>query len=94
MTEADAEELKVPISRLSIAATHDHNTPHSKAARQAIANLKPACIKFATGKAHLNTNRDQKIGTSYKMGYAPEGPTDRTVALLPVTDPAGQPIAV
>jgi hypothetical protein len=108
--------LKVPASHLSIAATHDHNTPTFgggannkydpkpyldlmlkgvvEAARQANANLQPARIGFGTGKAYINTNRDQKIGDSYKMGYAPEGPTDKTVAVMLVTDAAGKPFAV
>ena len=115
VVKAVAAELKVPPSHLSIAATHDHNTPtfgggNSKydaapyldlmlrgiveAARQANANLQPARIGFGTGKAYINTNRDEKIGASYKMGYAPEGPTDKTVAVMLVTNSAGDPIAV
>ena len=65
-----------------------------EAARQANARLQPARIGFGTGKAYINTNRDEKIGDSYKMGYAPEGPTDKTVAVMTVTTPSGDPIAV
>jgi neutral ceramidase len=65
-----------------------------EAVRQANARLQPARIGFGTGKAYVNTNRDEKIGESYKMGYAPEGPTDKTVAVMLVTDLAGKPIAV
>jgi neutral ceramidase len=65
-----------------------------EAARQANASLQPARIGFGTGRAYINTNRDQKIGDSYKMGYAPEGPTDKTVAVMLVTDAAGKPFAV
>jgi neutral ceramidase len=117
VVKAVSDELKVPISHLSIAITHDHNTPTFggggprkdydpapylalllkgvvEAARQANANLQPARIGFGTGLAYINTNRDQKIGDSYKMGYAPAGPTDRTVAVILVTNAGGQPIAV
>jgi hypothetical protein len=116
VVKAVSEELKVPVSHLSIAATHDHNTPTFgggggkktdqvaylnlllkgvvEAARQANANLQPARIGFGTGRAYINTNRDQKIGDSYKMGYAPEGPTDKTVAVMLVTDASGKPFAV
>jgi hypothetical protein len=116
IVKAVSDELKVPASHLSIAATHDHNTPTFgggannkydpkpyldlmlkgvvEAARQANANLQTARIGFGTGKAYINTNRDQKIGDSYKMGYAPEGPTDKTVAVMLVTDAAGKPFAV
>jgi neutral ceramidase len=65
-----------------------------EAARQANARLQPARIGFGTGKAYVNTNRDQKIGDSYKMGYAPEGPSDKAVAVMLVTTPSGDPIAV
>jgi hypothetical protein len=65
-----------------------------EAARQANANLQSARIGFGTGKAYVNTNRDQKIGDSYKMGYAPDRPSDKTVAVMLVTNPAGLPIAV
>lgn len=116
IVKAVSDELKIPVSHLSIAATHDHSTPTFgggannsynrapylalmlkgvvEAARQANANLQPARIGFGTGKAYVNTNRDQKIGDSYKMGYAPEGPSDKTVAVLLLTNAAGQPIAV
>lgn len=65
-----------------------------EAARQANASLKPARIGFGTGKAYINTNRDEKIGEAYHMGYSPEGPTDKTVAVIKVTTPSGDPIAV
>jgi neutral ceramidase len=65
-----------------------------EAARQANAGLQSARIGFGTGKAYVNTNRDQKIGDSYKMGYAPEGPTDKTVDVILITNSAGNPIAV
>jgi neutral ceramidase len=112
-----SDELKVPVSHLSIASTHDHSTPTFgggpnnnvynrgpylalmkkrivEAAREANGHLQPARIGFGTGKAYINTNRDEKIGDSYKMGYSPEGPTDKTVAVILVTDVSGQPIAV
>ena len=65
-----------------------------EAARQANANLQPARIGFGTGKAYVNTNRDQKIGDSYKMGYAPEAVSDKTVTVLSITKPTGEPIAI
>jgi neutral ceramidase len=65
-----------------------------EAAREANANLQPARIGYDTGKAYVNTNRDEKIGTGYHMGYSPDGPSDKTVAVLLVTKPSGEPIAV
>jgi hypothetical protein len=65
-----------------------------EAARQANSRLQPALVGFGTGKAYVNTNRDEQIGEGYHMGYAPEGPSDKTVAVMSVTTPAGKPIAV
>jgi hypothetical protein len=114
---AVTDVLKVPASHISMAATHDHNTPTfggggrgstydpkpyldlmrngiAEAARQANAKLQPARIGYATGKAYINTNRDEKIGDKYGMGYAPEGPSDKTVTVISVSTPNGDPIAV
>jgi neutral ceramidase len=65
-----------------------------EASRQANANLQPARIGFGTGKAYVNTNRDEKIGEGYHMGYAPDGPSDKTVAVILLTKPSGEPIAI
>jgi Neutral/alkaline non-lysosomal ceramidase, N-terminal len=66
----------------------------AQAAREANANLQPARIGFGTGKAYINVNRDEKIGAGYHMGYNPEGASDKTVAVLLVTRPTGEPIAI
>src|SRR5580700_6246119 len=65
-----------------------------EAARQANAKLQPARIGYGTGKAYINTNRDEKIGDAYHMGYAPEGPTDKTVTVISITTSSGAPLAV
>jgi hypothetical protein len=65
-----------------------------EAVRQANANLQPARVGFGAGKAYVNTNRDEKIGEGYHMGYAPDGPSDKTVAVLLVTKLSGEPIGV
>ena len=64
------------------------------AAHQANANLQPARIGFGTGKAYINTNRDEKLGEGYHMGYNPDGPSDKTVAVLLISKPTGEPIAI
>jgi neutral ceramidase len=64
------------------------------AAHEANANLQPARIGFGTGKAYINTNRDEKLGEGYHMGYNPDGPSDKTVAVLVVSKPNGDPIAI
>jgi hypothetical protein len=65
-----------------------------EAARKANANLQPARIGYGTGKAYVNTNRDEKLGEGFHMGYAPEGPSDKTVSVVSITKPDGTPIAI
>jgi hypothetical protein len=67
-----------------------------EAVRQAKANLQPAQFGFGTGKAYVNINRREffpKTGWWW-LGYNPEGPSDKTVAVLKFTDLAGKPIAL
>ncbi len=54
-----------------------------EAAREANANLQPARIGFGTGRAEVNTNRNDRNGAS-----------DKTVTVLLLTKPSGEPIAV
>lgn len=65
-----------------------------EAVRQSIGRLQPAKIGYRTGKAFINAHRDVKIAGRYTQGFAPEGPSDKTVAVLTVADLAGKPIAV
>jgi hypothetical protein len=65
-----------------------------EAARQANASLQPARIGFGEGKAYVNTNRDEKIGEGFHMGYAPDRASDKTVAVVLLTRPSGEPIAI
>jgi hypothetical protein len=65
-----------------------------KAVKDANAMLQPARVGYATGKAYINTNRDQKLGEGYHMGYNPEGPSDKTVAVVNFTSLSGDPIAI
>jgi hypothetical protein len=67
-----------------------------EAVRQAKANLQPAQFGFGTGKAYVNINRREffpKMGWWW-LGYNPDGPSDKTVAVLKFADLAGKPIAL
>jgi neutral ceramidase len=64
------------------------------AAKEAVGKLEPARVGYATDQAYVNINRDEQIGAGYHMGFNPEGPTDRTVAVMSLTRPDGSPIAV
>jgi neutral ceramidase len=65
-----------------------------KSLKDAEKKLQPARVGYAKGKAYINTNRDEKIGEGYHMGYVPDGPSDKTVAVVSFTTPAGKPIAI
>jgi neutral ceramidase len=65
-----------------------------EAARQAKANLQPARMGFGTGKAYINVNRDEQLGERTTLGFNPEGPSDKTVAVVKFETPSGEPIAV
>jgi neutral ceramidase len=65
-----------------------------EAARQANANLQPARIGFGTGKAYVNANRDIVVDGIPRMTYNPERVSDKTVAVMLLTKPSGEPIAV
>ena len=65
-----------------------------RAVKEADSRLQPARVGFATGKAYVNVNRDQKLGEGYHMGYNPDGPSDKTVAVVSFTNLSGEPIAI
>jgi neutral ceramidase len=66
-----------------------------EAVRQAVARLQPAHIGFGTGKSYLNVNRDAINPKTrlWTQDANPDGPSDKTVAVLKFETPAGAPIA-
>ena len=86
---------RTPPSPATVAYTTKLENDAFEAVRQAKANLQPAQFGFGTGKAYVNINRREfflKNGWWW-LGYNPEGPSDKTVAVLKFTDMAGKPIA-
>jgi hypothetical protein len=67
-----------------------------EAVRRAKASLQPAQFGFGTGRAYVNINRREFFPQKgwWWLGYNPEGPSDKTVAVLKFTDLAGKPIAL
>jgi hypothetical protein len=67
-----------------------------EAVRRAKGNLRPAQYGFGTGKAYVNINRRELFPKEgwWWLGYNPEGPSDKTVAVLKFTDLSGKPIAL
>lgn len=98
-----SEELNCPVENILLSGTHSHSAGLSgsdenaimEAVKKAKASLKPAQVGFGEGKAWLNVNRDAIDKTTRKWTQAanPDGPSDKTVAVLLFTDPEGNPIA-
>ena len=66
-----------------------------EAVRKAQAALQPARAGAATGRANVNLNR--RARTAYGgwwLGVNPDGPSDKTVAVVRFDNAAGEPIAV
>lgn len=64
------------------------------AVRQAKAALQPATIGIGTGAVDININRDQWTSTGYKLGNNVNGPSDKTVWVVRLDKPNGEPIAL
>jgi len=65
------------------------------AVRQAKAALQPARVGASEGRASVAVNRRARLADGrWWLGQNPDGPTDRTVAVVKFETPAGQPIAL
>jgi hypothetical protein len=63
--------------------------------RKAKENLQPAKIGIGTGKAYVNINRREfSPEEGWWLGYNPEGPSDKTVAVIRFDALSGKPIAL
>lgn len=79
----------------TIAYTGELENYAFQAVKQAKASLQPARFGFGTGKAYVNINRRERFPDGqWDLGYNPEGPSDKTVAVLKFESLAGKPIAV
>ncbi len=65
------------------------------AVSQAKAKLQPALVSFGTGASYLNVNRDAVSDETHRWTQAPNlnASSDKTVAVISFTTPAGDPIA-
>jgi len=62
--------------------------------QQAKAVLQPARVGIGTGKADVNTNRDEFTAEGWKLGTNPDGPSDKTVWVVKFETMSGDPIAI
>jgi hypothetical protein len=66
-----------------------------EAVRQAKAALEPARLGAATGRANVNINRRARMADGrWWLGLNPDGPSDKTVAVVKFETLAGQPMAL
>ena len=67
-----------------------------KAVREAMAKLQPAVIGFGTGDVYLNVNRDaiNPVTKKWYQGPNVDAPSDKTIAVVTIKAPSGDPIAV
>jgi hypothetical protein len=106
VTQQVEKELGIAPTNVLVTATHTHSALRQRGAdyarkivesvRLARQKLTPARVGFATGVSHINVNRqivDPKTGRWWE-GANPEGPSDKTVAVLAFESLDGVPIAV
>jgi neutral ceramidase len=66
-----------------------------EAVRRARAALQPARIGFGTGRANVNVNRRARMAYGgWWLGVNPDGPSDKTVAVVKFESLSGKPIAI
>ncbi len=66
-----------------------------EAVKQAKSNMRPARAGFGTGRANVNINRRARMADgTWTLGFNPDGPSDKTVAVLRFDDASGKPIAI
>lgn len=66
-----------------------------EAVRKARAALQPARVGFGTGRANVNVNRRARTASGgWWLGVNPDGPSDKTVAVVKFESPSGKPIAI
>ena len=65
------------------------------AVKQAKATLQPARVGFGTGRANVSVNRRARMADgTWGLGINPDGPSDKTVAVLKFETASGEPLAL
>ena len=106
VTRQVESELGIPSANVLVTATHTHSAGNLggpeyvakivDAVRNAQRAVGPARIGFGTGRSYINVNRqiiDPKTGRWWE-GPNRDGPSDKTVAVMTLARPTGEPIAV
>lgn len=100
------KELKIPARNILITATHTHSVPMQMgpefegqivaALREAVKRVEPAVMTYGTGVSYINVNRNiiDPVTHRWWEGANYDGPSDKTVAVVTFSTPAGKPIGV
>jgi neutral ceramidase len=101
-----AAELKIPANQLLMSASHTHSVPFRldagveetilRGLHESVARLQSAQVAWGTGVSHINVNRDRIDPKTNGWWEGPNygGTSDKTVAVVRIETPAGEPIAV
>ena len=104
-----ASETGIPREHILLAATHTHAAPEPRegafaadverkfvqAVVEARAKLQPARMGAGTGRVNVNVNRRAPMaGGGLWLGRNPDGPTDKTLAVIKFESLAGEPLAI
>lgn len=65
-----------------------------QALEQAKTNEQPAQMGVGTGAVDVNVNRDEYTPKGWKLGYNPEGPSDKAVRVIKFSDMQDHPLAI
>lgn len=104
---AIARDFDIPVENIIMSGTHTHSGQRDlrdpdkisaaiiQAVRQANSHLQPATVGFGEGKSYLNVNRDTVSESTrlWTQAANPDGPSDKTLAVLAFYDDQGAPIA-
>jgi hypothetical protein len=66
----------------------------ARASARAEQTMEPARIGFGRGTCHVNINRDVLTAEGWWLGANEHGVSDRSVAVVRIDDPRGDPIAI
>lgn len=102
-----ARDFGIPAENIIMSGTHTHSGQRDlrdpdkisaaivQAVREANSSLQPARVGFGEGKSYLNVNRDtiSEDTRLWTQAANPDGPSDKTLAVLAFYDEQGAPIA-
>lgn len=106
VSSAIEAEIGIPAANVFLTASHTHSAPGQRgddyarrivdSVRMASNRLAPARIGYGTGVSFINVNRNIIDPETRRWWEGPnyDGPSDKTVAVITLETPTGEPMAV